>query len=138
LYDELVGINERDIQMDIINARVKSLSSACDDFRKSANSFKAEKWFGATTWSFPAVGVLGTLLGIEPLSTVALSATCAAVGMIVNLSATRRETTKLLKESSASGFIAFHKDFGRYCSPTRNIDNISAYAWNSMEEYIND
>ena len=138
LYDELVGINERDIQIDIINARVKSLTLAYDDFRKSADIIRVKEWFGTTTWSFPAVGVLGTLLGIEPMSMVSLSATCAAVGMIVNLSATKRETTKLLKESSASGFIAFHKDFGRYCSPTRKIDNISAYAWNSMEEYIND
>ena len=138
LYAELVGVNERDIQMGIINARVKNLTSACDDFRKSADSIKAEKWFGATTWSFPAVGLLGTLLGIEPMSTAILSTTCAAVGMIVNLSATKRETTQLLKESSASGFIAFNKDFSRYCSPNRNIDNISAYAWNSMEEYIND
>lgn len=138
LYDELTGINERDIQMDIINARVKSLDSACEDFRKSAESIKAEKWFGATTWSFPAIGFLGTLLGIVPLSTSILSASCAAVGMIVNLTSTRRETINLLKESSASGYIAFHKDFGRYCSPTRNINNISAYAWNSMEEYIND
>ncbi len=138
LYDELVGINERDIQIDIIKTRAKSLNSACIDFRKSADIIKAKTWLGVASWSFPAVGTLGILLGIEPMSTTALLATCAAIGWIVNLNSSKHKTAQLLKESSASGFIAFHKDFSRYCSPTRNIDNISGYAWNSMEEYIND
>jgi len=138
LYDELIGISERNIQMDIITARVKSLTTACEEFRKSADSLKAKQWFGSTTWSFPAAGVLSTLLGIEPISTAILSATCAAVGIIVNLSATKHDTQQLLKDSSASGFIAFNTDFSQYGRTTRNMNNISRYAWNSMEEYVND
>lgn len=137
LYAELSKVTEHDIRVDVIEQRVKELQIAQSDYQKSADIMNAQGWFGVSMFSFPGVGVLGTMLGLEPLASTILAGACALVGTIVNMSSTKESIKQMKKASPASGYMALSQDFRQF-KDHRGGRDISHYAWNSMEEYVND
>ncbi|MBF0423591.1 MAG: hypothetical protein HQL73_11425 [Magnetococcales bacterium] len=136
-HEHLSGIEEEEIVIDEINQKVKELESALQDYRKSADLFKVNGWFGINLMGFPAAYLLGKLLGAPDASIAAIIGSGIAVGGIYNINKSRSELRKLRKESPVSCLVEMEESFKGY-TQARGGGDMNYHAYNCLEEYEND
>jgi hypothetical protein len=137
LRDELVTIESKDIQMDIIESKTKELARAHKDFKLSADVIKAKGWTGVAFLRFTAPAVLSQFFNIPETSSVILGATGLALGGICTLSSTKEELKKLNEKNPVSFLYEMNKSFRQY-TRQRGGGDMNFHAFNCMEEYVND
>jgi hypothetical protein len=134
---ELSQLESADVSEERIRTKARELASAMDDFRKSADNLKATGWFGSQLVSVPGLALLESVFAIPQAATVALGATCLALGGLFSISKTKEKLQELRRKSHGSLLVDLQRDFRRYTSQ-RGGGDMNFHAWNCMEEYIND
>jgi len=137
LHGELCSIEDPSLRRDKIKDGINELDKAQKDYHKSADLIKATEWGGFLLTGFPATLELGKMLGMGDASTMILAASAVAIGGIVKLSNHRKEIAKAIKENPASAIVSLASDFKQYTG-RRDGGDVNFYAYNCLEEYVND
>ena len=137
LRDELAQLDSVEVSEERIRAKVRDLSTAISDFKRSAGLLKVKGWFGVSMMGIPATAFLGKLFAIPSASTVSLGVAGLAIGSLFNISSTREKLLELRPSSPASALVDIQKTFKDY-TRQRGGGDMNFHAYNCMEEYVND
>ena len=138
VYNELQKLEDPLVREDVINAKIKELNQAKDDYQRSADIIKANGWFGVSFMGLTAPVTLGTLFNIPSASVVTLGATSLALGGIFNIRSTKEQLRELQKRSPVSALVSMSKSFKRHHRTEDRDIGMNYLAYDSMEEFVND
>ena len=97
---------------------------------------KIAGWGGTMMLGFPALTELGKVLEIPHATAVSLGATLA-IGGLFNIKSTRAQLLKMKQENPITCLIDIEERFKNYTTRLGGGD-INYYAYQCMEEYVND
>ena len=138
LYTELQVLEDPVVREDAINSKIKELIEAKEDYQKCADIIKAKGWFGMSFMGITAPVTLGNLFNIPSASIVTLGITSLALGGIFNLKSTKAQLLELQQKSPVSALVAMDKAFKRYSRSHKGEVGLNYFAYDYMEEFVND
>lgn len=136
-YLELQKLEDPVIRQDTINAKIKELIKAKEDYQRSADVIKAKGWFGVSFMGVSAPVTLGNLFNIPSASVITLGITSLALGGIFNIKATKDQLQDLQKKSPVSALVSMSNSFKRYNRQNKEV-GMNYLAYDCMEEFVND
>ena len=134
IHKELQQYDADDIKLDKLKKKIEKLEQAKKDYQKSADIIKVKGWTGFATYGLTASMALGNILTLVPSQMMVLFGTSVAVGGVASFGSTKEELKKLKKDSVGSCLFNLEKEF-------KNVyrkQDINHYAYNCLEEYVND
>lgn len=137
-YCELQKLEDPIVRQDAINAKIKELIKAKEDYQRSADIIKAKGWFGVTFMGVSAPVTLGNLFNIPAASIITLGITSLALGGIFNIKATEEQLQELQKKSPISALVSMSNSFKRYDRRQKREVGMNYLAYDCMEEFVND
>jgi hypothetical protein len=137
-YCELQKLEDPVVRQDAIDAKIKELIKAKEEYQKSADIIKAKGWFGVSFMGVSAPVTLGNLFNIPSASIITLGITSLALGGIFNIKATKDQLQVLQKKSPVSALVSMSNSFKRYNRRQNKEVGMNYLAYDCMEEFVND